>query len=1309
MSPVGPVPGRVVRVQLPTSSGTGYLVGPDLVLTAAHVVRAQAGDVPATVAVGVPDRQPVDGMVVWLRQDERADAALIRVGSAGFPWSLVTRFGRFVTAAPDQAVEAIGFPRQQKFALLRDQEQLSGVVSPETGAVSGHYELTSTTPLPARPSDDPRSPWRGMSGAAVFSAGLLVGVVRSDRRPAAGTRLIVTSMAELLADNAFLDVVRDAAPRPICEPVELAGFLESPYANRNVRSVAALLRSDAETVRFHGREGELARLESWCVGPEPLSVMIVSGQGGEGKTRLARRLTALRRASGWTTGVLRSSTTGAEESYVPVRRTKEPVLIVIDYAEDHHRQVRALLWQARAAHGPVRILLLVRDRAALADALDDLDAELRDLVADAPELALTPLASTEDVWDESFRTAVDDLAAGLRAVPDHQNHDWPNVAARVVTPSTRTHKRSPSALGVQMTALTALLQEAMPIAAEPGEPVERTLLRHEEAYWSRAARRAGLTGVDRATRRSAVAALSLVHVPDEDQTVGLLGALGIADTAVRRDAARWLHELYPDEDAYLGGVAPDRLAEFLLVEACAADHDLLTRIVTGARNIAHPGDVAALETAFGAGHATDHASMDVLREAVRAARSQKGLGNQVRPLLEQIERTASHPVVTDRVLNWAFTNVSTLPGAGRRQEIERGADGSSVIKSELDPASAALQIAAYRRGLDSWVKDSPRDQGFAHLMHATTLAQLGRVEDALEVSAMAVACFRVVGDPGELAFQLDYQAKLLVRLGRDAEAVDVLVEAVDLRRSAPPDYAFLSAVDMLVTALRRLGQTARALPYARWDVESRRPASGMPTKDKATEYVRALARYADLLATERMSTESLDCVRRAEEFIAGLPTAVDGWSGERAVLAETKASALADLGDQPGSVAAWLESAEHWHRVDGPLGDIDPVQHEVASRNNAAVGHARLDDHATALAVIQDAVELALSERGESLRRDEPALYEQVHLTYISYLVKAGQPEIAVREAERLWQRPVASTQPLPPAFAILMTDAGESLHESGRLGEATSASRISVAVFGSAALPANDLGLAFQEARALTVHTANLVRTCAVAEAMKISAQAVATWRRVCAREPRLSVNLVYAMVNRAAALKLADRYGDAGATYAAARLLLDGVAGQDQQMRAGLFAGEAACAFAEERHEDAVAARRQELAIRIKSWQENRSGTAELADAYADLAISQERLDRLSQAFVAADRALGFYRHVYGRDPGRRWQRVARVLVAAGHIRIRIGKPVSAVRFFAEAIALALRAGDRDFAASCQEGISLAAAADPVGVAVEFRRLLG
>lgn len=1328
MTPAGPDPELVVQIRARPLFGTGYRIAQGLVLTAAHVVTGADGERPGRVTVARLGRDPVDGDVVWCRRDASVDAALIRLRTPGdteVPGRApVVRYGSFVSARPDQPVEAIGFPRAQKFETLRDQEHLSGLLSPATGAGSGHYELTSTTPMPAAPPGETRTQWGGMSGAAVFADGLLVGVVRQDRRPRWGTRLTATPLPALLADEAFRRTVAETVGHePLCEPVELSGFLDSPYPSRDIRSVASLLRADAETVAFHGRERATARLTDWCAGPQATSVLIVTGQGGEGKSRLARWLLARQRDLGWTAGLLRPAPADgavSDERFATVARTRGPLLLAVDYAENRPRQVRALLRQARSAQGPVRVLLLARERGVWAEALDETDPGVRDLLAEAPTLELEPLAPTDEDWDASFRQSLHDIARALPAVPGHQGPDWSGLAERIEPPPADTHHRADSALGIQMTALTLLLQQAVPLDTVRGEPVERTLLRHEEAYWTLAAQRCGLRGLDRTTLRSTVAALHLVTVADRSQAVTLLNTLGVSDSDHGRSAARWLHELYPPAaDAYCGSVQPDRIAEFLLLTACGDESDLLTRVVSAAAHCGDPRQAAYFAAHPDEGDAGEYGQMTALREAVRAARSQAHFGHPVQALLDQIEHTASLPVISDETLAWAVSNTHTLPEPGMRQQVTQNADGSVTITGgRLDEASAALSVAGYRRGAHPLVRNDDRQRGFAHMLHAMSLTQLGRREEALDVCTQAVDAFRSApGSEAELAMQLDQQAGLLHALGRDAEAVDALCEAVRLRGPTGPaadEEQLRPLLDRLVLTLCRLGRFAQARPYARQETDLlRRQAEAGTDVETARRYVIALGRYAQVLEKSADPLEALACCTRAEAFLTGSPAEVgDELIAERALLADTKAQIHGALGDRPAEVAAWLEAARLWQRLDSPYQGLVPAIRAVMGLNNAAVGHQALGHRSMALVVIRAAVELALGERGEPVRRDRPELYERVHATYVGYLAGEGRAEDALREAERLRDRPRPSGTALPAHFALSLREVSLAFAATGRLSEATRASGLAVDTLQGLTPSPDDPNLPLMLAAVLVDHSANLAETGEPAVGAEAAARAADIWRRACTAQPRLRVNLAQSLGNRSMCLHLLGRHADAAEALAEATDIVREAAREDRQlvpMLADMLTQRATCHSEAGDHAAAADARREEVAIQYELWRTDPSAGPRAARGLADLSTHLQDSGRLTDAVSAAKEALGIYHHLYGYDPGEHWREVVHALTRCGMALLRSGAAAEAVAPLANALAMCLKEDAMDLAAACSRAIDTAHAMDPVGAGAEWRRLVG
>src|ERR1700749_3457406 len=130
--------------------GSGYRAGPDVVLTAAHVVvglPTWPADEPAPENVGAAEvcsarplgeRGWVTAVVAW--RDEDKDVAVLRLGPAAPPLPLGSPppgWGR-VDGLEPVAVNAVGFPwAQEQLDRVRDTEQFFGFIAPAAMAKSG--------------------------------------------------------------------------------------------------------------------------------------------------------------------------------------------------------------------------------------------------------------------------------------------------------------------------------------------------------------------------------------------------------------------------------------------------------------------------------------------------------------------------------------------------------------------------------------------------------------------------------------------------------------------------------------------------------------------------------------------------------------------------------------------------------------------------------------------------------------------------------------------------------------------------------------------------------------------------------------------------------------------------------------------------------------------------------------------------------------------------------------------------------------------------------------------------------------------
>ncbi|MFF4605363.1 trypsin-like peptidase domain-containing protein [Streptomyces sp. NPDC001339] len=217
--PAGFDAGRAVQIIVPAHRGgagrrgSGYQITRDVVLTAAHAV-GDAVSVQVRFVADDGSTREVHGETVFA--DSASDIALLKIAdeSSADGWSATEVPAQVPAAVPVPPVrfarierlvdcEALGFPR---FRLRRDDTTApdGGVPTPYRDT---HHALGQADPFSYRrrrileisrleaPEYDPergRSPWEGMSGAAVWSDGCLIGII-TEHPPSDGLRMLAAS------------------------------------------------------------------------------------------------------------------------------------------------------------------------------------------------------------------------------------------------------------------------------------------------------------------------------------------------------------------------------------------------------------------------------------------------------------------------------------------------------------------------------------------------------------------------------------------------------------------------------------------------------------------------------------------------------------------------------------------------------------------------------------------------------------------------------------------------------------------------------------------------------------------------------------------------------------------------------------------------------------------------------------------------------------------------------------------------------------------------------------------------------------
>ena len=233
------------------------------------------------------------------------------------------------------------------------------------------------------------------------------------------------------------------------------------------------LREEHQVVQFSAREKELEVLENWArdIGGK-VSLALLTGGPGCGKSRLARRLCELALGGGWNDPWLAGTidlselpdpeTIGiaaATSIFEPLMEWRGPVLIVVDYVERQATYLEAILKAANHAdrgQHQFRILLTSRSEGEWWELLR---AKFdRDLPEDNPfegalRVALASLTQGDEAHAEEFQRS---FAAFQNMLSGDEE------AARPAPPQAPQFKGQIEALDVHMAALLAAYGDTLP-------------------------------------------------------------------------------------------------------------------------------------------------------------------------------------------------------------------------------------------------------------------------------------------------------------------------------------------------------------------------------------------------------------------------------------------------------------------------------------------------------------------------------------------------------------------------------------------------------------------------------------------------------------------------------------------------------------------------------------------------------------------------------------------------------------------------------------------------------------------------------
>jgi hypothetical protein len=999
----------------------------------------------------------------------------------------------------------------------------------------------------------------------------------------------------------------------------------------NQAGPAALLRPDRQVVGFIDRP-ELGRLREWCDGAEQARLLLLTGAGGVGKTRLAVQLARERETQGWVCRVIRP---GEEADAVQAVRAVDsgPVLLVVDYAETRSGLAGMLRAIAGDSGGRLRVLLLARGMGEWWGQLEaSTDAAVRALARMAAQVSLTPLPAEAAFAGDLFQGAVAAFAGALGApVPEQVEVDVPAGPVPILV--------------LHAAALLAVLdlrdrQQPGPTRVVADDQVLDELLARERAFWLGAAQVANLTGsvgIDSVLAAQAVAVACLFTAASEAGAAQLLQrvpSLADSTSGVRRRIARWLRQLYPPQGlpgsaaalGWWGFLQPDLVAERHVIGQLAAADDLAAACLRGLE----PDQARRVLTILARACAHGSDAPGLLATALRSDLAELGVpavdvavqtGGPLGRVLATVLGETAAPLETLITIQQAIPNPTVTLAAADAVVTER-------ITRSLPDDTPSAERARWADAL------------------SVRLAQIGKPDQALGPAQEAVAIYRqlAAADPAryrpDLAATVANLAVRLHRLGRLADASAAAGEAVTLRRELahanPGRYLPELAISLsnLSTDLAEQGKPGEALAAVQEAAGIHRKLAQADPGHFLPDLAASLVNLAAMFARLGRSAEARACAQESAAIywkVAG--ASPDRFLPDLAISLTNLGALLADL----GYAADALPASQHAVALYRQLAEISPDRYRpelASSLTNLGTLLSELNHPEEALARTEEAVAIlhGLAVRSPGTPRADLASALTNLGICLAGLGRHADALAPTEEAIAIY-RELAKTCPdrYQPELATCLANLGIRLADLGHHREARTATRDSVAIYRQLAAKQperyradlagalSDLGLRF-----LTMGTPSA--------ALSVSQEAVGIYRELADTDrvrylPRLATSLTYT-----------------GAILA-----------QDRRITAALAADEEAVGIY------------RELADREPGrYQPERGG------ALANLARDLSALGRSAEALPHAREAVGIYREAARLNPGRFSLHLAASLDTLASTLIMLDETAEATAAHAEAAAL-------------------------------------
>ncbi|CAM3936178.1 tetratricopeptide repeat protein [Corallococcus exiguus] len=877
---------------------------------------------------------------------------------------------------------------------------------------------------------------------------------------------------------------------------------------------SALLHARYEVVPFHGREGVLAELDRWSDEGPSVAVRLVHAEGGVGKTRLAIEWLRRRREQHWAAGFLPKEV--PEDWFTRLTQLGQPVVVTLDYAESRADLSKTLLRALRYAQQEgtralqrIRLLLLARNDGDWWQALRQTDPALDAWLGSTPPLELAPLAPNELEREQVFHEAVRRFAA-------QRGRKYAGQAT-----ASFADARFERVLYLHMAALAAV--EGLEFQANT---LMDTILDHEERFWELRARQDDISGsMQRSVARQMVAGATLRGgFADFESAVRVMGrVLGQSLSEEEKKVLWLLHRIYQRADtgsgAFLPPLEPDLLGEGLVLRVAAPKP----------KRGEVPPPSNWIERMFPADEAEAFVStgLEVLGRASVTA------PELARPWIDRLLAEPLHArakLALEAAKAIGLRTAFSALGDALADRLEAGGDAQLAHALEAAgipyPTVSLLRVSAWTsRTLSNALAGEKGVEAMAARAVfldklGTRLGGLGKLEEAMRVSAEAVATYRelIQHDPQllhSLACSLNNLSTRLSNLGRREQALDASAEAVKLYRELAqrdPDAfnpMLAGSIINLGNYLSELGRLEEALRASGEAVELLRTLERHHPRRFQADLALSLNNLGARLGDLGRWKESLKALAESVEFYRAL--AQRNPDAFQPALANSLCNlgAITSVQGQPGKA---LEFAREGADIAHALAERNPD----AFRPKLAVSFRTQGDALSKLSRHEEALEATSKATAlyRSLAQDNPEAFQPALANSLNslgvVLSDMGRWEEALKvksEAVELFRGLERSNpEAVRPDLAMSVNNLGVALKALGRGEEALRAKGEAVELY---RWLAQRIPEAFEPNLATCLHNLgeDLLQLRRCEEALKALSEAVELRRALAARNPERCV----------------------------------------------------------------------------------------------------------------------------------------------------------------------------------------------------------